>query len=403
MPVYSALLAATLLVTPQQADPITIDQALALARQRRPQIAEAAARVREADGLGRLATTIPNPALQFETHGDAPTRKFTVVQPLGWLARIGSDHAISRALSDRGTADSARIAAEVARDVRRAFYAALAATELERLAAEQLSIADSLVRIAELRMEAGDISALERDQTGQEASRARLAASRAREEATISRADLARAIAAPAGASVRVTGPMDAGLDASFSLPAQRDAAAPEFVPGMRIALADSAAAKARLVSARTNQIPIPALLVGQEWGSDGPATVRRDLILGIALPVPLFSQGGEATAAARGAADAAAARAAEARLTYSALIDAAHTRVAESTERARFARDSLVTGSRRIRSGAVRLYEEGRSGILPVLDAMRAEREINREAFQELLAFQEARADLLGLLGRWD
>ena len=72
------------------------------------------------------------------------------------------------------------------------------------------------------------------------------------------------------------------------------------------------------------------------------------------------------------------------------------------SDRRARFARDSLLPEARRVRAGAVRLYEEGRTSVLPVLDALRAEREVARATVAELLAFQEARADLDAVLGRW-
>jgi hypothetical protein len=39
---------------------------------------------------------------------------------------------------------------------------------------------------------------------------------------------------------------------------------------------------------------------------------------------------------------------------------------------------------------------------VLPVLDALRAERDVARTTIAELLAFQEARADLNAVLGRW-
>jgi outer membrane protein TolC len=97
------------------------------------------------------------------------------------------------------------------------------------------------------------------------------------------------------------------------------------------------------------------------------------------------------------------AALAAEARVETAARLAAARLRLRESRERARVARDSLQPAARRLREGAMRLYESGRSGILPVFDALRGERDTAQLLIQELLAFQEARADLIALLGRWE
>jgi cobalt-zinc-cadmium efflux system outer membrane protein len=125
-------------------------------------------------------------------------------------------------------------------------------------------------------------------------------------------------------------------------------------------------------------------------------------LIFGLALPIPLWSQGNEVVALARGGAAEQSAVVAEARLAARALVASAGVRLAESTRRATFARDSLLPEARRVRAGAVRLYEEGRTSVLPVLDALRAEREVARLAVSEMLAFQDARADLDAVLGRW-
>jgi cobalt-zinc-cadmium efflux system outer membrane protein len=127
-----------------------------------------------------------------------------------------------------------------------------------------------------------------------------------------------------------------------------------------------------------------------------------RNLILGLALPIPLWSQGGESVEQARGAAAEQSALTAETRLATRAQLAAARARAQESRQRARFARDSLLPEAQRVRSGAVRLYEAGRTSVVPVLDALRAERDVARSTVAELLAFQESRADLNAVLGRW-
>ncbi len=385
------------LAAAQGSDSLTIEDALARAGTTRPRAAAASASVDRAIGAARVGALIPNPTAQFESDDLAPTYKLTATQPLAWLARRGADLAAGRAGIDRARADSAQSLADVGRDVRRSFFGALAADRQLALATEQLVLADSLARLASRRANAGDISDLERDQISLEASRARLAAEQARQGAEVARVELARAVAWQSATPPRPIGALDAGLEsaplATLATPSL------DALPFVRGAIADSAAAASRLSAARIARIPIPGIVAGREWGS---GSGNNNLILGLAIPVPIFSQGGEAVQQARGAAAETSALAAESRLTARSQLDVARARTENSARRARFARDSLLPEAMHVRAGAVRLYEEGRTSVLPVLDALRAEREVARTTVAELLAFQEARADLYAVLGRW-
>jgi outer membrane protein TolC len=72
-----------------------------------------------------------------------------------------------------------------------------------------------------------------------------------------------------------------------------------------------------------------------------------------------------------------------------------------ETAARARFARDTILPGAGVLRERAVRAYGAGETGILPVLDALRGERDASLAALQDQLAFQEALADWFALTGR--
>jgi cobalt-zinc-cadmium efflux system outer membrane protein len=396
MPSALALFALALV---QSSDSLTIEQALARARAARPRVTAAAGASERARGAARLGSAIPNPTSQLESDQLAPTYKITVTQSLAWLPRRGADRAVGRAVVERAHADSAQTIAEVGRDVRRTFFGALAAERQRALAAEQSALADSLAGFATRRAAAGDISELERDQLALEASRSRLTTAQAREMERVARAELARAVAWGDSGLPVAAGPLDDGLDTDTPS-ASDDARDVGSLPVVRGAVADSTAAAARLRAARIARIPIPGLVAGHEWGGSSERT--RNVILGLALPLPLWSQGGEAVEQARGAAVEQAALAAEARLAARAQLDAGRARADESRRRARFARDSLLPAARRVRAGAVRLYEAGRTSVVPVLDALRAERDVARATVAELLAFQEARADLSAVLGRW-
>ena len=383
-------------VAPHLADSLTLDQARARARDERPQMTVASAIVERARGAARVLTMIPNPTAQFESDRSAPTRKATVVQQLSWLPRHAADAAAGRYGIERSRADSVQTIANIERDVAAAFFTALAAERQLGLAEEQRSLADSLALVAARRAQAGEISDLERDQIAQEAGRARLASAQAREEKRIASAQFARSVAWEKTMPPIPVGSLDAGLDAAR---ARRGLSGLDALPSIRAAVADSAAAAARLRSAQIARVPIPGVLAAREWG--GGADVPRNTILGLSMPLPLWSWGGEAVAVARGEAREQAALAAEARLTVDAELKSAEARVEERSSRALFARDSLLPQAQRLRAGAVRLYEEGQTSVLPVLDALRAERDVTRAAVAELLAFQTARADLAALIGR--
>jgi outer membrane protein, heavy metal efflux system len=122
--------------------------------------------------------------------------------------------------------------------------------------------------------------------------------------------------------------------------------------------------------------------------------------VLGIAVPLPLWQSGGGPAAEAEARARAAAALSSETRLEAARSLREARTRITESGQRARFARDSMLPAAATLRARAVRAYQAGETGILPVLDALRSEREVTLAAIQDELAYQEALADWDALLG---
>jgi cobalt-zinc-cadmium efflux system outer membrane protein len=136
----------------------------------------------------------------------------------------------------------------------------------------------------------------------------------------------------------------------------------------------------------------------GVEWGD--PTLPGALGLIGIALPLPLWNREGGPVEAARARAVRASALAREARL--DARRQARETRIhlVAAAARARFDRDTLVPAAGSLRARAVRAYRAGETGILPVLDALRGERDIALAALQDQLAFQEALAEWYALSG---
>jgi outer membrane protein TolC len=208
----------------------------------------------------------------------------------------------------------------------------------------------------------------------------------------VAAAELARAIATD-DPSPRPSDPLDTGLE---QLP--DSALALDQVLSLRAAVADSTAAAAQLRSAGRARVPFPALQGGAEWGDPTePGTLS---VIGFAIPFPLWQRGGGAVAAARARADRLSALAHEARLDVVRQVRQGRIHLVETARRARAARDSLLPAAAVLRARALRAYQAGETGILPVLDALRSEREVTLSALQDQLAFQESLADWYALTG---
>jgi cobalt-zinc-cadmium efflux system outer membrane protein len=373
-------------------DSLTLAQALARARAARAQTVVAGALVAEARGALRIAGAIPNPTVSYSHSGAVPTNHFLVDQPLDWLIKRGANRAAAQAGVNRARADSAQTIAELHHSVRLAYWRARAGLLSESLVQAQAKQADTLALIAAARLRAGDISLLEQEQAAQEASRAHQAASSAREASRVAAAELARAIAFEYAAP-KPTDPLDTGLD---RLP--DTAVAIARVPALRTAMADSAAAAAQLRSAQRARVPFPSFQTGAEWGdASQPGALA---VIGFAIPFPLWQRGGGSVAEARARAERLSALTREARLDVVRQVRQAHIHLEETAQRARAARDSLLPAAAVIRSRALRAYQAGETGILPVLDALRSERDVTLSALQDELAFQEALADWYALTG---
>jgi cobalt-zinc-cadmium efflux system outer membrane protein len=374
-------------------DTISLAQALERARRSRGTPAAAAASVAEARAALRAAGAVPNPTVSYSHSESAPRNHFLVDQPLDWLLRRGSDRAAARAGIDRAVADSSQTVVELLRSVRAAFYRARASRLAAELVTAQAVLADSVSRVAGARLRTGDISQLEQEQAALDAARARQAAAAARETARSDAAELARAIAWE-GAPPTPAGALDSTVD---QLPDSAIDLA--RLPAVRVAAADSAAAAAEARSAGRARVPLPTLQSGTEWGDESDPGALA--VIGVAVPFPLWNLGGGTAGQARARAARAAALAGEARLDAVRQVRQARIHLEETAARARYARDSLLPGAEVLRGRAVRAYRAGETGIVPVLDALRTEREASLAALQDQLAFQEALAEWYALTGR--
>ncbi len=340
----------------------------------------------------RVAGQVPNPSLSASYTGSVPRGHLLVDQPLSWLLTRGADRDAARAALAGSRADSAIRMARFAGEVRRAFYGAVAAGARSRLVDAQQSIADSLVRIAHRRYDAGDISRFEAQQVELEARVQSQAVLVAGEELAVSRGMLASLT----GQSAADLPPLDEGSGAGPAGPDSIPISGQ--LPAVTAAVQDSAAAAGIATSAARARIPFPSIEAGTEWSD--PAESHATAVVGLAIPVPLWNHGGSQVAEARARADRAAAQTAETRRAARQQLEEAQIRVASAAARAEFARDSLVPEGQSLRDRALAAYRAGETGVVPVLEAIRRERELELSAIDAMVAYQGAIASLHELIG---
>jgi cobalt-zinc-cadmium efflux system outer membrane protein len=143
----------------------------------------------------------------------------------------------------------------------------------------------------------------------------------------------------------------------------------------------------------------MPTVQSGAEWGDESQPGALA--VVGVAIPFPIWNRGGGAAAEARARLDRAAALTREVRFDVERQVRQARIHLEETASRARFARDTLLPAAGVLRARALRAYQAGETGILPVLDALRGERDVSLAALRDQLAYQEALAEWYALIGR--
>lgn len=353
----------------------------------------ARAGVAAAGGGLRLAGQIPNPGLLLSYTGAAPSGHAILDQPMNWVLTRGADQGAARAVLARAQVDSTVLLAQLAAEVRRAFYHALSREARQQLLLDQQAVSDSVVDIARRRYQAGDASQFEMEAAELDARQHSQLVAAERDEVAIARSALGSVIGWPGGSLPPLLGSLEDGLAATVGADSGR------AIPMILAAQADSSFGANALLSAGRARIPFPSLEIGAEWND--PADPGHTYgVIGVILPVPIWNQGGAQVAAAQARADAAAAQVTETRLAARRLVEEAGIRLRGTATRAFFARDSLVPAAAGLRSRALAAYQAGETGLVPVLAAIQREREVQLAAIDALMAYQEAVAGLNALLG---
>ena len=211
---------------------------------------------------------------------------FQLLQQVEWPGRTT---ARSRAAAHTIRAGTARLRAdsiEFAFEVREAYVRAWFAEEAESIVQRTASVIQSVARDAEVRLEAGDISAYE----ARRLRLARVEAEQELEEAMLRTRAARRSLAVliEPGTGTEEIGPSEGPDGVPPVISRESAVAALDRRPDVEAAASELDAARAGVDVARTDWVPAPSLGLGYRHHDDGfgGATVAVD------LPLPLFDRG---------------------------------------------------------------------------------------------------------------
>lgn len=266
---------------------------LAQAQANAPRLAEAAAGVRQAEGLARQAGARPNPTVGMEIENfsgsgvysganNAETT-FSLSQPLEVGGKRGARVAAGRAALDAARARLVQSKADFAFALADAYAQAEAAERRVALAEEAVTLSDETLRASRALVDAGKEAELRTLQA-----QAALTGARASlEEARAERTGAFSRLTALVGSTTPYTSLSDSLLTSPkvTSQPGDIDALS---TPAVLAAEADREAAARRVRIERTRAVPDVTVSAGVRRFSGDDSTA---LIAGVSLPIPVFDQ----------------------------------------------------------------------------------------------------------------
>jgi outer membrane protein, heavy metal efflux system len=374
---------------------LSLTEALARAIEASPAaVAARAARPIDVAGVG-VARQRPNPDFGFEYDKETPHWAFIGTMPIEVSGkrqrRIDVAHA-TLAVTD---AETARIAADLRADVRRAYFNAVAADRRITIGQELETLATRARDAAQERFQAGAAPRLEALQASLALAQAQNEVTVARGEAAAARAELNALLAYPNDAAPSLTDGLESVPVPSLDAATQQTIAANAELNVLQKRI-DEARARAGL--ARALRRPDPSVMGALTYDAPGEFTTGWRLGANIALPI--FTTGKADVVVA----DATVARAEADRQARLATITGA---VAAALAHATAARQTLdrytselLPASQQVEQMADESYRAGQTGLPAYLQTVQAARDVRTRALQAGLDYELALADLERAMG---
>jgi cobalt-zinc-cadmium efflux system outer membrane protein len=365
------LLVFTLTATAAPAEPLTLDDALALAEQNNPQLRSARFNADSTSGAIMQAAARPNPSLSFLQEGLSGTDRTSTALinqtiELGGKRNARLDVASYRREAALASLDSR--AAALQADVASAFYGLLAAQRQLQVAEESARLAARSAGIAERRALAGKVSPVEATKARVAASAADIEAANARRRVATAFDTLANATGSEVSRERAATGDLDTlpSIEPLAQLLPRIDSA-----PDSRAARAEASRATAAIAVEKAKRIPDLTISAGMKRISTTGAPINQ-AVIGISIPLPIFDTNKGALLEAAHQAEKADADVDAARARLRLELSQAYAAYETAADEARRLKAEVLPAAREALDAMSRGYELGKFGFLDVLDAQR-------------------------------
>jgi len=357
----------------------------------------AAARLTAAINLANLAVARErlNPEASIEIEKETPKQAFGLAMPLELGGKRSKRIAVGEATVRTGDAELTAVIAQVRNDVRRAYYEVLLADARAGILREQRDLANRVRDTAQARFDSGDAPRLEVVQ-------ADLALAAAENEAV---AIEGSAVAARA----RLNALLGQPLDAAQTLTASTDAGSPVVANtalglarthSSALAVLDRRIEEQRLKVALAQSLRVPDITPSATLTHDAEPEFTYGWRVGVALTLPVFTTHKAAVLVEQATLEQLIAERQAALLRINGEVTAAAT-LAEAQRLAyvRY-RDRILPKAEEVQRLAEDSYQLGQTGIVALLQALQASRDVRLRSLDSISQFQSALADLEQAVG---
>lgn len=383
-------------VLAQQAQKLTLADALQMAERQNLDLIAARAQRAVANAGVQIAKERPNPTGNVNVLRDDPHEGWWFDQPVDLSGKRKHRIELAQAQGVLTDDDVSALERQTRQSVRDAFFALALARSTTAEKNDALTLAQRLHGIAQARFQAGDVPQLEVTQADLEVSQAQADFQVAQQEEKVAESDLNTLLNLSPGTTWELVTQLDQlPVDLVLSdLLARADNANPDL---QKISQQEKVEESQRSLL-RAERIPNLTLSLGMDYYS--PHNFRYGPRSQASMEVPIFSRNqGEiaessATLVALGDQERAARRAVEGH------VESGYIELQTREQQARLYRDSLVPAANKLEDLAEDSYRAGKENILYVLDAQKNVQAVKQEYLQSLFAVQQAFAQLEETVG---
>ena len=377
-----------------QAASIDLPTAIRLALAQ-PAVRAAAHEVAASDAAAGQAGSYPNPTLEYLREGQQAGTRTTTIQ-INQPIELGGKRRARVALAE-GSASLARseLAArrqEIRADVIAAFYGLQVARERQGVAQSLLDLVRRSVDVAARRVAAGKISPIDETRARLAAVDAASAVNGAKGELAIARARLGALIGQPGDAIALAPSSIEQLPDAR-----PRAALLADDTTAVRRARGQLAAQLAQADVERVAHIPDVTVSIGSQRDDE---VGRRQAVVGLSVPLPLFNRNAGNLKAALLRTDKARDELAAAQAMAAADLASADARYETAHAEASLLRQDVLPQAASAYDRTLTGFEFGKFSILDVLDAQRTLFQSRTRYLDALLGAWRAWADIERLAG---